>query len=126
LAKAELSRDQLSQEDVGISGGPEQIMRFAPGRAFVRCAWRIDSNHDVRRSVDANRAAPRDLRGHYFRDRAKRHCGFRDAVPDQLAAVSQIVSTIAQEIGLTDQSHLTSIFHREMGATPSGYRAEVG
>jgi hypothetical protein len=94
--------------------GPKQTMRFAPGRAFVASAGRIDSNHDARRSVGANGAVPRDLRGHYFRDRAKRHCGFRDAVPDQRASVSQIVSTIAQEVSLTDQKHLTSIFHHAM------------
>ena len=33
------------------------------------------------------------------------------------------LALIAQEVGFTDQSHLTSIFRREMGVTPGRYRA---
>ena len=32
---------------------------------------------------------------------------------------------IAQEAGFADQSHLTSIFRREMGVTPGRYRAAL-
>ena len=32
---------------------------------------------------------------------------------------------IAQEVGFTDQSHLTVIFRREMGVTPGRFRTEL-
>jgi AraC-like DNA-binding protein len=32
---------------------------------------------------------------------------------------------IAQEAGFTDQSHLTTVFRREIGVTPGIFRAEV-
>jgi AraC family transcriptional regulator len=35
----------------------------------------------------------------------------------------QPLALIAQEVGFTDQSHLTSIFRRETGTTPGRYRA---
>ena len=35
----------------------------------------------------------------------------------------QPLAEIAQQVGLCDQSHLTSIFRREMGVTPGRYRA---
>jgi AraC family transcriptional regulator len=34
----------------------------------------------------------------------------------------QPLASIAQEVGLTDQSHLTSLFRRETGMTPGRYR----
>jgi AraC family transcriptional regulator len=36
---------------------------------------------------------------------------------------NQPLALIAQEVGFTDQSHLTSIFRRETGVTPGRYRA---
>ena len=38
---------------------------------------------------------------------------------------NQPLAWIAQEAGFSDQSHLTSIFRREMGKTPGRYRAEL-
>jgi AraC family transcriptional regulator len=38
---------------------------------------------------------------------------------------NQPLAMIAQEAGSTDQSHLTAIFRRETGATPSRYRAAL-
>jgi AraC family transcriptional regulator len=35
------------------------------------------------------------------------------------------LAVIAQEVGFTDQSHLTSVFRRETGVTPGQYRAEL-
>jgi transcriptional regulator GlxA family with amidase domain len=43
-----------------------------------------------------------------------------------MRCTNHALTSIAEEVGLTDQGHLMSIFHREMGTTPSGYRAEVG
>jgi len=37
----------------------------------------------------------------------------------------QPLALIAQEAGFTDQSHLTSIFRREIGVTPGRFRAEL-
>jgi AraC family transcriptional regulator len=37
----------------------------------------------------------------------------------------QPLALIAQEVGLVDQSHLTSLFRREMGITPGRYRAAL-
>ena len=38
---------------------------------------------------------------------------------------NQPLAWIAQEAGFTDQSHLTSIFRREMGVTPGRFRAAL-
>jgi AraC family transcriptional regulator len=38
---------------------------------------------------------------------------------------SRPLAFIAQEAGFADQSHLTSIFHREMGVTPGRFRAAL-
>ena len=38
---------------------------------------------------------------------------------------NQPLALIAQEVGFADQSHLTSIFRREMGTTPGRYRAAL-
>jgi AraC family transcriptional regulator len=38
---------------------------------------------------------------------------------------TQPLAEIAQRVGFADQSHLTSIFRREMGMTPGRYRAAV-
>ena len=38
---------------------------------------------------------------------------------------NQPLALIAQEAGFTDQSHLTSLFRREMGMTPGRYRAAL-
>jgi AraC family transcriptional regulator len=38
---------------------------------------------------------------------------------------NQPLALIAQEAGFTDQSHLTSIFRREIGVTPGRFRAEL-
>ncbi len=38
---------------------------------------------------------------------------------------NQPLALIAQEAGFTDQSHLTSMFRREMGVTPGRYRAAL-
>jgi AraC family transcriptional regulator len=38
---------------------------------------------------------------------------------------NQPLALIAQEAGFSDQSHLTSIFRREMGVTPGRYRAAI-
>jgi AraC family transcriptional regulator len=38
---------------------------------------------------------------------------------------NQPLAFIAQEAGFVDQSHLTSIFRREMGMTPGRYRAAL-
>jgi AraC family transcriptional regulator len=38
---------------------------------------------------------------------------------------NQPLAWVAQESGFTDQSHLTSIFRREMGVTPGQYRAAL-
>lgn len=38
---------------------------------------------------------------------------------------NQPLALIAQEVGFTDQSHLTSLFRREMGITPGRYRAAL-
>ncbi len=38
---------------------------------------------------------------------------------------NQPLALIAQEVGLADQSHLTSLFRREMGVTPGRYRAAL-
>jgi len=35
------------------------------------------------------------------------------------------LALIAQETGFADQSHLTSIFRREMGVTPGRFRAAL-
>jgi AraC family transcriptional regulator len=35
------------------------------------------------------------------------------------------IAMIAQEAGFADQSHLTQVFHREMGVTPGRFRAEL-
>jgi AraC family transcriptional regulator len=35
------------------------------------------------------------------------------------------LAMIAQEAGFADQSHLTSVFHREIGVTPGHYRAAL-
>jgi len=35
------------------------------------------------------------------------------------------IAMIAQEAGFADQSHLTQVFHREMGVTPARFRAEL-
>jgi AraC family transcriptional regulator len=35
------------------------------------------------------------------------------------------LAQIAQEAGFADQSHLTSVFHREIGVTPGHYRTEL-
>jgi AraC family transcriptional regulator len=37
----------------------------------------------------------------------------------------QPLATIAQQVGFSDQSHLTSIFRREIGLTPGQYRAAL-
>jgi AraC-like DNA-binding protein len=42
-----------------------------------------------------------------------------------LRATRQPLAQIAQEAGFADQSHLTSIFRREMGVTPGRFRAEM-
>ena len=39
---------------------------------------------------------------------------------------SQPLAVIAQEVGFTDQSHLTMIFRREIGMTPGRYRTALG
>jgi AraC family transcriptional regulator len=39
---------------------------------------------------------------------------------------NQPLALIAQEVGLTDQSHLTCFFRRETGTTPGRYRAAPG
>ena len=38
---------------------------------------------------------------------------------------SQPLAMIAQEVGFTDQSHLTTIFRREIGMTPARYRTAL-
>jgi AraC family transcriptional regulator len=38
---------------------------------------------------------------------------------------NQPLAEIAQQVGFTDQSHLTSIFRRETGVTPGRYRAAL-
>ena len=38
---------------------------------------------------------------------------------------NQPLASIAQEVGFTDQSHLSSIFRREMGLTPGRFRAAL-
>ena len=38
---------------------------------------------------------------------------------------NQPLADIAQQVGFADQSHLTSIFRREMGVTPGRYRATL-
>jgi AraC family transcriptional regulator len=38
---------------------------------------------------------------------------------------NQPLALIAQEVGFTDQSHLTSLFRRETGITPGRYRAAL-
>ncbi len=38
---------------------------------------------------------------------------------------NQPLASIAQAVGFTDQSHLTSIFRRETGVTPGRYRAAI-
>ena len=38
---------------------------------------------------------------------------------------SQPLAMIAQEVGFTDQSHLTTIFRREIGMTPGAYRTAL-
>ena len=38
---------------------------------------------------------------------------------------NQPLAEIAQRVGFADQSHLTSIFHRETGVTPGRYRAAL-
>ena len=38
---------------------------------------------------------------------------------------NQSLALIAQEAGFADQSHLTSIFHRELGITPGRFRAAL-
>ena len=38
---------------------------------------------------------------------------------------SQPLAAIAQEVGFVDQSHLTSIFRREIGMTPGRYRTAL-
>ncbi len=38
---------------------------------------------------------------------------------------NQPLALIAQEVGFADQSHLTSLFRREMGITPGRYRAAL-
>ncbi len=38
---------------------------------------------------------------------------------------NQPLALIAQEVGLADQSHLTSLFRREMGITPGRFRAAL-
>ena len=42
-----------------------------------------------------------------------------------LMRTNQPLALIAQEAGFTDQSHLTSLFRREMGITPGRYRAAL-
>jgi len=36
---------------------------------------------------------------------------------------NQPLARIAQEVGFSDQSHLTSVFRREIGVTPGHFRA---
>jgi AraC family transcriptional regulator len=42
-----------------------------------------------------------------------------------LRRTQQPLAWIAQEAGFADQSHLTQIFHREMGVTPGRFRASL-
>lgn len=42
-----------------------------------------------------------------------------------LRRTRQPLALIALEAGLGDQSHFTTIFHREMGVTPGHFRAEL-
>jgi AraC family transcriptional regulator len=42
-----------------------------------------------------------------------------------LRQTDQSLALIAQEVGFADQSHLTKMFHREMGVTPGRLRAEL-
>jgi len=42
-----------------------------------------------------------------------------------LRRTKQPLAWIAQEVGFADQSHLTSIFRREMGVTPGRYRSAL-
>jgi AraC family transcriptional regulator len=42
-----------------------------------------------------------------------------------LRQTRQPIALIAQEAGFADQSHLTQIFHREMGVTPGRFRAAL-
>jgi AraC family transcriptional regulator len=38
---------------------------------------------------------------------------------------TQPLALIAQEVGFSDQSHLTSVFRREIGVTPGNFRAAL-
>jgi len=42
-----------------------------------------------------------------------------------LRSTHQSLALIAQEAGFADQSHLSSIFRREMGVTPGQFRAAL-
>ena len=42
-----------------------------------------------------------------------------------LRRTNQPLARVAQEAGFADQSHLTSVFRREMGVTPGRFRAEL-
>jgi AraC family transcriptional regulator len=42
-----------------------------------------------------------------------------------LRRTNRPLALIAQEAGFADQSHLTSIFHREIGVTPGRFRAAL-
>ena len=42
-----------------------------------------------------------------------------------LRRTNQPLARVAQETGFADQSHLTSVFRREMGVTPGRFRAEL-
>ena len=53
-----------------------------------------------------------------------------DGLPEPLCAIweprtREPLALIALEAGFADQSHFTTIFHREMGVTPGRFRAEL-
>jgi AraC family transcriptional regulator len=48
-----------------------------------------------------------------------------DRAKTLLRRTNQPLAWIAQEAGFADQSHLSSIFRREMGVTPGRFRAAL-
>jgi AraC family transcriptional regulator len=42
-----------------------------------------------------------------------------------MSRTDQPLALVAQEVGFADQSHLTSVFRREIGVTPGYFRAAL-
>jgi AraC-like DNA-binding protein len=138
LAPSQAAAREKIAEAIHLAGGaPKSLVSaggFSPWQA-KRVRAHIETNLDSRLRLDDAAAVVRVSKSHFSRTFkktfgqpfAKYVTALRlEHARTLLASTDQQISEVALACGLTDQSHLTRLFHRRYGAPPHAWRRVHG